>query len=276
MSDKTDPAPAVVPHVGTYRRLLPVSLERLYENALDWEHLPWLHSTSFCDIECIDAGEWGWLALAGVPPVEQRIQLKLELRLDRDCRRWITRTLDGPTRGAEIWTHAFEIGEKQTDIVVDFFVPGTPLEQVEAVGDFYKAVYQRLYDEDVSMMVERQRQLDSNADRNGATADSIPLGRFDEIRERLPLTVEQGGLRYRVAEIDGELLAYSVLCPHNLGPLENSDIINGIIECPWHGYKFDILSGQAVDGHRCRLATGPRVIVDPVTSEVVLEALSRR
>ena len=38
---------SVVPHVGTYRRVLPVNLERMFENALDWEHLPHLHSSSF-------------------------------------------------------------------------------------------------------------------------------------------------------------------------------------------------------------------------------------
>ena len=34
-------------HVGSYRRRLPVSLVRMYENALDWEHLPHLHESSF-------------------------------------------------------------------------------------------------------------------------------------------------------------------------------------------------------------------------------------
>ena len=45
-----------VDHVGTYKRTVPVNLERMYENALDWQHLPHLHNSSFEDIECIDAG----------------------------------------------------------------------------------------------------------------------------------------------------------------------------------------------------------------------------
>ena len=53
---------SAVPHVGTYRRVLPVSLERMYENTLDWEHLPFVHSSSFAAIECIEAGSWGWRA----------------------------------------------------------------------------------------------------------------------------------------------------------------------------------------------------------------------
>ena len=52
-----------LPHVGTYRRVLPVSLVRMYENALDWEHLPHVHESSFKSIECLDAGPWGWRAI---------------------------------------------------------------------------------------------------------------------------------------------------------------------------------------------------------------------
>jgi hypothetical protein len=40
-------------HVGSYRRRLPVSLDRMYENALDWQHLPHLHSSSFGSIDCV-------------------------------------------------------------------------------------------------------------------------------------------------------------------------------------------------------------------------------
>ena len=38
-------------HVGTYKRTLPVSLDRMYENALDWEHLPYVHSLFNLNLE---------------------------------------------------------------------------------------------------------------------------------------------------------------------------------------------------------------------------------
>ena len=37
--------------VGSYQRRMPVSLDRMYENALDWAHLPFLHQSSFASIE---------------------------------------------------------------------------------------------------------------------------------------------------------------------------------------------------------------------------------
>ncbi|MBV8056975.1 MAG: hypothetical protein JO071_17270, partial [Deltaproteobacteria bacterium] len=114
----------MVPHAGTYCRELPVSIERLYENAIDWEHLPHLHRNSFAQVECAEAGAWGFRARLWPQPYNERRSVVIELRLDRELRRWITRMLDGPGTGTEVWTHAFALAERQTLVVVDFFVPG--------------------------------------------------------------------------------------------------------------------------------------------------------
>jgi len=251
-------------------RALPVSLERLYENALDWEHLPWLHRSTFFSIECLDAGDWGWKAEVGLQPREKGRIAGLELRLDRSCRRWITRTVSGRGAGTEIWTHAFAVEDRRTDIVVDFFVPGTPSSRVEPVGRYYEQLYAQLYDEDISMMSERQRQLDRIRARPSAN-EEIHLGRWEALRGRLPLTLELAGHPFRVDEIDGEIVVYSLVCPHLLGPLGEGRLRDGVIECPWHGYRFDVRSRRNVGGSQvCRLAAPPALSVDPLTDEVTL------
>ena len=146
-------------HVGSYRRRLPVSLDRMYENALDWQHLPHLHGSSFGSIDCASAGGWGWRATVSSGDGEAAIVSELELRLDRDARRWITRNLAGPNAGAEIWTHVFVVADRVLDIVVDFFVPHVPADAREKVGLAYAKAYEVLYDEDVDMMTGRQNQL---------------------------------------------------------------------------------------------------------------------
>jgi nitrite reductase/ring-hydroxylating ferredoxin subunit len=223
-----------LPHVGTYRRVLPVSLTRMYENALDWEHLPYVHASSFSAIRMLDSGAWGWRAeLVNAQGAESVI----ELRLDRACRRWITRTLAGPNAGSEIWTHAFPIGDSRVDIVVDFFVPDVAPHSRNKVGHAFAALYQRLYDEDVAMMVERQRQLDRRVETAGST-DELRLGQRQALA--LPLACEIGGRGYVVAEVDGEVCAYPAQCPHQLGPLAEAPLEDGVVRCPWHGYGFDV------------------------------------
>lgn len=245
---------SVIPHVGTYRRVLPVSLERLYENALDWEHLPFVHADSFRSIEVIDHGPWGWRAESVGATGES---MTLELRLDRRCRRWITRTLSGPNRGSEIWTHAFPIGPARVDIVVDFFVPGIPAEQAAKVGGAFARLYARLYDQDVAMMVERQRRLDVRPAAAGGPSERLVLGSRADLA--LPMNIELQGRDYVVAQSGARLAVFPALCPHQLGPLGQSEIENGTVTCPWHGYRFDVFSGECVSGQSCRLSRLPRV-----------------
>jgi nitrite reductase/ring-hydroxylating ferredoxin subunit len=266
-----------VPHLGTYRRELPVSVERLYENAIDWEHLPYLHRTSFARIECIEAGEWGFRARVWSQPYEERRMFIIELKLDRDCRRWITSTLDGPGRGNEVWTHAFPVGERETHIVVDFFAPGFAADRAPEVFNSYKALYTRLYDEDVEMMSGRQAQLDAIKTRAPEWSSSRRvLGPLDQVRMRLPMTIEERGRRLRIVELDGKFVAHATVCPHTLGPLGTATVTDGIIECPWHGFKFDIASGKCVSGHNCNLAPAPQIVVDAVNSDVIVEWKSER
>jgi nitrite reductase/ring-hydroxylating ferredoxin subunit len=258
-----------VPHIGTYRRVLPVSVERLYENAIDWEHLPYLHRSSFARIECLDAGTWGFRARVWTQPYDERRSLVLELKLDRDCRRWITSTLEGAGQGSEVWTHAFPVGERETHIVVDFFAPGIAAERAREIFARYKSLYTQLYDEDVAMMSDRQAQLDAHGNRTSPASSQRVLGTLEQVRLKLPMTIEEGGRRFRIVESDGQLIAHSTVCPHTLGPLGTTLVTNGIIECPWHGYRFDIATGECVSGHPCKLAPAPAISIDAAGNVIV-------
>jgi nitrite reductase/ring-hydroxylating ferredoxin subunit len=259
-----------VPHAGTYRRKLPVGIDRLYENAIDWEHLPFLHRASFSRIECAAAGEWGFRARVWGQSLDERRSFVIEIRLDRELRRWITTTLDGPGTGSEIWTHAFALAARETLVVVDFFLPGLDKAKRADVGRYYCGLYTRLYDEDVRMMSERQAQLDIVRSHVAEDTEPLMLGPLAAVRARLPITIERGGRQFRIVEIGGEIVAYSTLCPHLLGPLGEAEIHDGIVECPWHGYRYDVRTRRRVSGPNCSLAPAPQVTINE-DSNVMLE-----
>ena len=250
-------------HVGSYRRRLPVSLDRMYENALDWQHLPHLHSSSFESINCESAGGWGWRATVTSGKGEALIVSELELCLDRDARRWITRNLSGPNAGVEIWTHVFVVADRVLDIVVDFFVPNVPVEAREKVGRAYARAYEVLYDEDVDMMTERQKQLDLRLD---GVDESEVLGLSSQTLASLPAKVAMSGRSFVVDKLgtaesdDGAWVVYPAQCPHQLGPLDEMSMDRGTVRCPWHGYVFDVRTGECVSGSHCRLGRVPRVL----------------
>lgn len=245
-------------HVGSYRRRLPVSLERMYENTLDWAHLPHLHQGSFAQIECLDAGAWGWIAeVTNSSSASSHLSKSLiELKLDRQARRWTTRNVQGPNCGAEIWTHVFVVAEHTLDIVVDFYVPEVPAEVKDKVGLAYARAYEQLYDEDVAMMVERQRQIDRRIE-GFDRSEILDLGNAENFVYPALATLSQR--HFVINKIDGEWLAYSAQCPHQMGPLIDATILNDEIRCPWHGYTFNVRTGDCTSGGVCHLTESPQV-----------------
>ena len=248
-------------HVGSYLRRLPVSLDRMYENTLDWQHLPYLHRSSFRSIELEAAGAWGWRATVASGDGRVAAKSLIELRLDRYARRWITRNLDGPHVGAEIWTHVFVVSERVLDIVVDFFVPDVPPVAKDKVGHAYASFYERLYDEDVEMMTERQRQLDQRLDG----VDESQVIEVDAAAS-LPQGVTLSGRQFVLNKLDdaesngsNPWVIYPAQCPHQLGPLENAALIDGVVRCPWHGYEFDVRTGACVSGSHCQFGRMPKI-----------------
>ncbi len=250
--------------VATYRRTVGASLERAVENVLDWEHLPWLHRGSFSSIELLDAGDSGWRAEVGLQPPGRAVEI--EVRFEPSRERYVTRTLRGAGEGTEIWTRITPRADHETAIEVEFLVPGVAAGARDSVGKAYLALYERLWDEDEAMMRRREvelRELRARPRGSSGGTPALALGQLTELRARLPLVVESGGRSYRVLELDGELVAHATVCPHKLGPLDACSIEGGALRCPWHGYRFDVRTGESRDGRRLRLPPAPLVEIGP-------------
>lgn len=243
--------------VATYERLINAPLERVWENVLDWEHLPWLHKTSFDYVELDAGGEWGWRTWSN-PEHTGHIELTRA-----DEKRYVARTYNGENQASEIWTTVTAAGEK-TEIAVEFHFPDVREESIESLHDAIVTLYTRLWDEDEAMMVERHRRLQEERE----SEDEKDLGSESAIRDQLtgeaPLVFQLARREYQLREIDAVLTAHSTICPHLLGPLTDSQAKNGRLTCPWHGYEFDIASGDCVSPTHatCRLPPAPVITIE--------------
>jgi nitrite reductase (NADH) small subunit len=45
-------------------------------------------------------------------------------------------------------------------------------------------------------------------------------------------------------QVDGRFYALDGICPHQGGPLGRGTVCGGIVTCPWHGWQFDVVTGQ--------------------------------
>lgn len=201
---------ALVP-VGSYVRELGASIERLLENALDWEHLPHLHAGSFAAIRPLRAGPQGWAA-------EAKLADGTDIRLDLELKGsgWVTHSHAGDRLVSEIRSTAEATGPDSCRVTVEFLVADTPGLRRKAVGAYYRSLYERLYDEDERMMVARAQAL-----RGGSPAGTRIVALADGSRYEVPLA-----------------------CPHQGLPLTGEPGCDGVIACPWHGYRYDVRTGR--------------------------------
>lgn len=258
---------------ATFTREVGVGVERIWENVFDWEHLPVLHESYFDAVELLEIGDWGWrVALTKVPGSPDR-RMVLELQADRENARYRVQTLAGDGLGTEIWTLLRSLGPRRTAVEVRYYLPERDPERIAMLADKYRRSCARLWDEDEAMMMRREALMARAAAGRPRCGTPLPLGLGPsaELRARLPLVVELDGEPFRILECeDGTLVAHATTCPHWLGPLDQVTPENGILRCPWHGYRFDMRTGDSVDGRGYRLRPAPRVAVDPATLEVKL------
>jgi hypothetical protein len=146
--------------VGTYRRRVPSSLERIWENVMDWEHLPWLHHQSFLSVTLLDITADTWRGAITMPPADRPKDAVIEVTCDRPNLRYWSRTVEGRGAGTEIFTRLAPVADHTTDVTVEFRVPGVDPAKAEALGASFIKLYTLLWDQDETMMSRRQKQLD--------------------------------------------------------------------------------------------------------------------
>jgi 3-phenylpropionate/trans-cinnamate dioxygenase ferredoxin subunit len=56
------------------------------------------------------------------------------------------------------------------------------------------------------------------------------------------------GRRICLVRLHDEVFAIEDRCPHRDFPLSGGDVVNGCLECPWHGARFDVRTGHCVSG----------------------------
>jgi 3-phenylpropionate/trans-cinnamate dioxygenase ferredoxin subunit len=71
--------------------------------------------------------------------------------------------------------------------------------------------------------------------------DAAVDGELADGRVKL-LTV--GERRLALCNVGGEYFCIDDLCTHDGGPLDQGELIDGEIECPRHGARFDVRTGR--------------------------------
>ncbi|MGZ8366137.1 MAG: Rieske (2Fe-2S) protein [Nitrospira sp.] len=76
--------------------------------------------------------------------------------------------------------------------------------------------------------------------------DFVRVAFAHEIPPGTGRTVEVDGIWIAVFNVDGTFYAIDNVCPHAGGPLGEGTLCEAVVECPWHGWKFSVISGERV------------------------------
>jgi ferredoxin-NADP reductase/nitrite reductase/ring-hydroxylating ferredoxin subunit len=69
----------------------------------------------------------------------------------------------------------------------------------------------------------------------------------NDLQDRGILKVELYGKPIALFKVNGKVYALGAVCSHEGGPLEDGTLKGFEIECPWHGSRFDIRTGQVTN-----------------------------
>ncbi len=71
----------------------------------------------------------------------------------------------------------------------------------------------------------------------------------NELPENGMRRVDAGGVEVLLSRLsDGRICAISNVCGHFGGPLADGEREDDTVVCPWHGSRFDLCTGQVIDG----------------------------
>ena len=92
-------------------------------------------------------------------------------------------------------------------------------------------------------------------------ADFISVAKTTDIPEGEGRVVDAGGTPVALFNVDGSFHALDNTCIHRGGPLGDGICEATTVTCPWHGWQYDVTSGEctsspgeSVDRYEVRVA----------------------
>jgi len=78
--------------------------------------------------------------------------------------------------------------------------------------------------------------------------DFIKVANVNDLEEGGLCPVDADGEPVCLTRVNGTVYAFTDNCTHISGPLNEGELEDHIITCPWHGAQFDIRTGKVMRG----------------------------
>jgi nitrite reductase (NADH) small subunit len=77
-----------------------------------------------------------------------------------------------------------------------------------------------------------------------AVGQLVTVARVDEVPPGTARIVRAGERELALYNVDGDFYATQSQCLHLKGPLGDGELDGPVITCPWHGWQYDVRTGE--------------------------------
>lgn len=78
------------------------------------------------------------------------------------------------------------------------------------------------------------------------SGDFVRVAETKDIQPSTMKAVDLASERVCIVNVEGNYYAIGNVCTHVGGPLNEGTLEGYEVECPWHGSKFDVRTGEAI------------------------------
>lgn len=75
-------------------------------------------------------------------------------------------------------------------------------------------------------------------------ANFVKVGDVGDVPPGTGKCVEVDGKQLALFNVDGTFHAIDNTCLHRGGPLGEGELDGAVVTCPWHGWQYDVTTGQ--------------------------------
>jgi nitrite reductase/ring-hydroxylating ferredoxin subunit len=76
----------------------------------------------------------------------------------------------------------------------------------------------------------------------------MKVAKKSDVVEGKPFCAVAEGKKIAIFNVGGKYYAFDNSCTHRGGPLCKGKLSGDVVECPWHGSKFNVKTGEVVGG----------------------------
>ena len=74
----------------------------------------------------------------------------------------------------------------------------------------------------------------------------VKVAKKSELAPGTSKRIEINNKEIALFHIDGNFFAIDDMCPHRGGSLSEGFVESGVVSCPWHGWQFQLESGECL------------------------------